>query len=292
MKVNKRIKTIIIALALTLICAAIIGLTVSCGDKTINGITVVSREEGSGTRDAFDSIVELDELSPKAITQNSTGNVMTKVGDARNAIGYISLGSLNDTVKALSINGVAPTAENILSDEYKLYRNFNIVTKKGVTMSPIAQDFIKFIHSADAEAIITQEKFIAITSGAPNYVKPAETMNGTLKISGSTSVDPLMQKLKSAYIAIHQGVSIEIEGGGSSVGIKNVTEARDANAPFTIGMASRELKSSETSVSAIAIAIDGVAVIVNPVNDLINDITVENLKAVFEGKIESFNDIN
>lgn len=292
MKVNKRIKTIIIALALTLICAAIIGLTVSCGDKTINGITVVSREEGSGTRDAFDSIVELDELSPKAITQNSTGNVMTKVGDARNAIGYISLGSLNDTVKALSINGVAPTAENILSDEYKLYRNFNIVTKKGVTMSPIAQDFIKFIHSADAEAIITQEKFIAITSGAPNYVKPAETMNGTLKISGSTSVDPLMQKLKSAYIAIHQGVSIEIEGGGSSVGIKNVTEASDANAPFTIGMASRELKSSETSVSAIAIAIDGVAVIVNPVNDLINDITVENLKAVFEGKIESFNDIN
>lgn len=292
MKVNKRIKTIIIALALTLICAAIIGLTVSCGNKTINGITVVSREEGSGTRDAFDSIVELDELSPKAITQNSTGNVMTKVGDARNAIGYISLGSLNDTVKALSINGVAPTAENILSDEYKLYRNFNIVTKKGVTMSPLAQDFIKFIHSADAEAIITQEKFIAITSGAPNYVKPAETMNGTLKISGSTSVDPLMQKLKSAYIAIHQGVSIEIEGGGSSVGIKNVTEASDANAPFTIGMASRELKSSETSVSAIAIAIDGVAVIVNPENDLINDITVENLKAVFEGKIESFNDIN
>lgn len=292
MKVNKRIKTIIIALALTLICAAIIGLTVSCGNKTINGITVVSREEGSGTRDAFDSIVELDELSPKAITQNSTGNVMTKVGDARNAIGYISLGSLNETVKALSINGVAPTAENILSYKYKLYRNFNIVTKKGVTMSPLAQDFIKFIHSADAEAIITQEKFIAITSGAPNYVKPAETMNGTLKISGSTSVDPLMQKLKSAYIAIHQGVSIEIEGGGSSVGIKNVTEASDANAPFTIGMASRELKSSETSVSAIAIAIDGVAVIVNPENDLINDITVENLKAVFEGKIESFNDIN
>lgn len=292
MKVNKRIKTIIIALALTLICAAVIGLTVGCGDKNINGITVVSREEGSGTRDAFDSIVGLDELSPKAITQNSTGNVMTKVGDAKNAIGYISLGSLNDTVKALSINGVAPTAENILSDEYKLYRNFNIVTKKGVTMSPLAQDFIKFIQSADAEAIITQEKYIAITSGAPSYVKPAKAMNGTLKISGSTSVDPLMQKLKSAYIAIHQGVSIEIEGGGSSVGIKNVSEASDANVPFTIGMASRELKSSETSVSATAIAIDGVAVIVNPENNLINDITIENLKAVFEGRIESFNDIN
>lgn len=291
MKVNKRIKMIIIALALTLVCTAIIGLTVSCGNKTINGITVVSREEGSGTRDAFDSIVGLDELSPKAITQNSTGNVMTKVSGTRNAIGYISLGSLNDTVKALSINGIAPTAENILSDEYKLYRNFNIVTKKGVTMSPLAQDFIKFIQSADAEAIIAQEKYIAITSGAPSYVKPAEAMNGTLKISGSTSVDPLMQKLKSAYIAIHQGVSIEIEGGGSSVGIKNVSEASDANAPFTIGMASRELKSSETSVSATSIAIDGVAVIVNPENDLISDITVENLKAVFEGSIESYNDI-
>lgn len=291
MKVNKRRKMIIIALALTLVCTAIIGLTVSCGNKTINGITVVSREEGSGTRDAFDSIVGLDELSPKAITQNSTGNVMTKVSGTRNAIGYISLGSLNDTVKALSINGIAPTAENILSDEYKLYRNFNIVTKKGVTMSPLAQDFIKFIQSADAEAIIAQEKYIAITSDAPSYVKPAEVMNGTLKISGSTSVDPLMQKLKSAYIAIHQGVSIEIEGGGSSVGIKNVSEASDANAPFTIGMASRELKSSETSVSATSIAIDGVAVIVNPENDLISDITVENLKAVFEGRIESFNDI-
>lgn len=292
MKVNKRIKTFIIALALTLVCTAIIGITVSCGNNTINGITVVSREEGSGTRDAFDSIVGLDELSSKAITQNSTGNVMTKVGDTRNAIGYISLGSLNDTVKALSINGVAPTAEKILSDEYKLYRNFNIVTKKGVTMSALAQDFIKFIQSAEAEAIITAEKYIAITSDAPSYVKPAEAMSGTLKISGSTSVDPLMQKLKSAYIAIHQGVSIEIEGGGSSVGIKNVTEANDSNVPFTIGMASRELKSSETSVSAIAIAIDGVAVIVNPENDLISDISVENLKAVFEGSIESFNDIN
>lgn len=291
MKVNKRRKMIIIALALTLVCTAIIGLTVSCGNKTINGITVVSREEGSGTRDAFDSIVGLDELSPKAITQNSTGNVMTKVSGTRNAIGYISLGSLNDTVKALSINGIAPTAENILSDEYKLYRNFNIVTKKGVTMSPLAQDFIKFIQSADAEAIIAQEKYIAITSDAPSYVKPSEAMNGTLKISGSTSVDPLMQKLKSAYIAIHQGVSIEIEGGGSSVGIKNVSEASDANAPFTIGMASRELKSSETSVTATAIAIDGVAVIVNPENDLISDITIENLKAVFEGSIESYNDI-
>lgn len=292
MKVNKKIKMIIIALALTFVCTAIIGLTVSCGNKTINGITVVSREEGSGTRDAFDSIVGLDELSPKAITQNSTGNVMTKVSGARNAIGYISLGSLNDTVKALSINGVAPTAENILNDEYKLYRNFNIVTKKGVTMSPLALDFIKFIQSADAEAIIAQEKYIAITSDAPRYVKPAEAMKGTLKISGSTSVDPLMQKFKSAYIAIHQGVSIEIEGGGSSVGIKNVSEANDINAPFTIGMASRELKSSEMSVSATAIAIDGVAVIVNPENDLISDITIENLKAVFEGSIESFNDIN
>lgn len=291
MKVNKRIKRVIIALALTLVCVASIGLMVSCGDKTINGITVVSREEGSGTRDAFDSIVGLEDLSPKAITQNSTGNVMTKVGDARNAIGYISLGSLNDTVKALTINGVAPTPKNILSDKYKLYRNFNIVTKSGVTMSPLAQDFIKFIQSADAETIIAQEKYIAVTSGAPKYVKPAETMSGTLKISGSTSVDPLMQKLKSAYIAIHSGVSIEIEGGGSSVGIKNVTEANEQNAPFTIGMASRELKPSETAVVATAIAIDGVAVIVNTANDLISDISIENLKAIFEGSIESFNDI-
>lgn len=291
MKVSKRMKRILIALALTLVCVASIGLMVSCGDDTINGITVVSREEGSGTRDAFDSIVGLDELSPKAITQNSTGNVMTKVGDARNAIGYISLGSLNDTVKALTINGVAPTAENILSDEYKLYRNFNIVTKKGVTMSPLALDFIKFIQSKEGEAIITNEKYIAISSDAPEYVKPTETMNGTLKISGSTSVDPLMQKLKSAYIAIHQGVSIEIEGGGSSVGIKNVAEANEQNAQSTIGMASREIKASETAVVATAIAIDGVAVIVNPENNLISDITITNLKAVFEGNIASFNDI-
>lgn len=291
MKVSKRMRGIIVALALMLVCVASIGLMVSCGNKTINGITIVSREEGSGTRDAFDSIVGLDELSPKAITQNSTGNVMTKVSDTRNAIGYISLGSLNDTVKALNINGVAPTAENILSDEYKLYRNFNIVTKSGVTMSPLAQDFIKFIQSADAQAIIAQEKYIAITSNASEYVKPAETMSGTLKISGSTSVDPLMQKLKSAYIAIHSGVSIEIEGGGSSVGIKNVTEANDQNAPFTIGMASRELKSSETASIATAIAIDGVAVIVNSANDLISDVSIENLKAIFEGSIESFSDI-
>lgn len=291
MKVSKRTKRIIIALALALICVASIGLMVSCGNDTINGITVVSREEGSGTRDAFDSIVGLDELSPKAITQNSTGNVMTKVSDAKNAIGYISLGSLNDTVKALTINGVAPTPKNILSDDYKLYRNFNIVTKSGVNMSPLAQDFIKFIQSADGVAIITNEKYIAISSDAPEYVKPTETMNGTLKISGSTSVDPLMQKLKSAYIAIHSGVSIEIEGGGSSVGIKNVIDANDQNAPFTIGMASRELKSSETAVVATAIAIDGVAVIVNPENNLISDISIENLKAIFEGRIESFNDI-
>lgn len=291
MKAKSRTKKLIMAIAVLIVAVIALGVLVGCGGNAINGITVVSREEGSGTRDAFDTLVGLEDLSPYAVTQNSTGNVMTKVSGTRDAIGYISLGSLNDTVKALTIDGVAASAENILNSTYKMQRNFNIVTKKGVEMNALAKDFIKFLNSADAQIIVKEEKFVSCIADAPAYEKPAEAMSGTLKISGSTSITPLMDSFKKAYIAKHPDVRIEIEGGGSSVGIKNVTGASDTEASKTIGMASRDLKTSETAVDAMVIAIDGVAVIVHPENDKISNATLANLKDIFEGTIESFDDI-
>jgi phosphate transport system substrate-binding protein len=248
-------------------------------------IVVISREEGSGTRGAFVELTgvqekdaagnSVDNTTVEAIIQSGTAAVLTTVQSTPDAIGYISLGSLNDTVKALQVEGVDATVENILAGTYVLSRPF-IIAAKG-ELSPLAADFIAWIFSEEGQAIVTEEHYI--TEGFSEYT-PAE-VEGKLVVGGSTSVYPLMQKLEEAYEALKgDKVDIEVQGGGSTVGM---TGAIDGT--FQIGMASRELKDSELAeLTPYVIAMDGIAVVVNTENTVAN-LTMAQIKDIFTGVV-------
>ncbi len=255
-------------------------------------IAVISREDGSGTRGAFTEITglvekngdqEVDNTTASATVQNSTNGVMTTVAGNPSAIGYISLGSLNDTVKALTLEGVEPTAENILSGEYKLARPFLLVTKGEPKEGSLEADFIKFALSKDGQAIAEQEGYVK-NEKAEDY-KPGN-VSGEITVAGSTSVTPLMEKLVEAYKKVNSGANIQIQSNGSSAGI---TAAAEGTAQ--IGMSSRELKDEEkTNVQGIVLAQDGIAVIVNKENPA-KDITMEQIKNIFNGSMAAWGDL-
>ena len=255
-------------------------------------IAVISREDGSGTRGAFTEITglvekngdqEVDNTTASATVQNSTNGVMTTVAGNPAAIGYISLGSLNDTVKALTLEGVEPTAENILSGEYKLARPFLLVTKGEPKEGSLEADFIKFALSKDGQAIAEQEGYVK-NEKAEDY-KPGN-VSGEITVAGSTSVTPLMEKLVEAYKKVNSGANIQIQSNGSSAGI---TAAAEGTAQ--IGMSSRELKDEEkTNVQGIVLAQDGIAVIVNKENPA-KDITMEQIKNIFNGSMAAWGDL-
>ncbi len=250
-------------------------------DLTGQTITVYSREEGSGTRGAFVELMGVVDEEGNDMTAldanfiNSTSGIITGVSGDEVAIGYISLGSLDDTVKAVTVDGVEATAENIASGDYAVARPFNVATKTG-TENALVDDFMSFILSDDGQAIAAQEGFIEVeTTGA--YEGSGQT--GTIKISGSTSVSPLMEKLKEAYIAINPDVTIEITSSGSSSGMKDAM-----NGTVDLGMASRELKDDELAeLTNTVIAQDGIAVIVNN-NNSVSDMSAEDIKSIYLGE--------
>lgn len=243
-------------------------------------IIVISREEGSGTRGAFVELTGVetkeagDQTYIEAIIESGTAAVITTVESTPTAIGYISLGSLNDTVKAVQVEGVDATVENILSGDYVLARPFNIATKGDV--SPLVADFIAFVFSEEAQALVMEEGYIS--QGFSEYT--SADVEGKITVGGSTSVYPLMQKFEEAYEALKGGkVDVEVQGGGSTVGM---TGAKDGT--FDVGMASRELKDSELEVlTPYVVAMDGIAVIVNNENE-VNSLTMEQIKSIFIGE--------
>ena len=256
------------------------------GFDTSKVINLVSREDGSGTRGAFIEILgilekdadgnEVDRTYEEAIIQNGTDAVMTTVAGDKYSIGYISLGSLNDSVKALKIEGVEPASENIQNGSYKISRPFNIAYKG--EPSSLAQDFIDFILSKEGQAIVVEEGYVQANTDLPAYMK--NTQEGNLVIAGSTSVTPVMEKLAEAYEKIHSGVSIEIQSTGSSAGMQSAMEGT-----ADIGMASRDLKDSELAeLRSEVMAIDGIAVIVNN-NNPIDSLTIEEVKSIYIGDI-------
>ena len=256
-------------------------------------IVVVSREDGSGTRGAFIELMgveqkdadgkKVDYTTLDAEIVNSTSVVLQTVSGNDAAIGYISLGSLNDTVKALQIDGADATVENIKSGAYKVARPFNIATKGEV--SEAAKAFIDFILSAEGQAVVQDNKYIASVDNAPAFA--GSTVAGKVVVAGSSSVTPVMEKLKEAYIALNPNAEIEIQMSDSSTGIKMVLEGA-----CDIGMASRELKDSETSEGAVptVIAIDGIAVIVN-LNNPISGLTAEQVRQIYVGELLSWADV-
>ncbi len=246
-----------------------------------NEITVVSREDGSGTRGAFIELtgVEVDDqdmTTVEAIITNSTEVMMTTVAGDENAIGYASMGSMNDTVKAVNVEGVEATAENVKNGTYVLSRPFNIATQAEV--SDVAQDFINFIMSAEGQAVIEEKGYIAVDSEAASFESNGAT--GKIVVAGSSSVTPVMEKLQEAYLEINSGAEIELQESDSTTGM---TQAIDGTCD--IGMASRELKDSEleAGLTSTSIAMDGICVIVNNAND-ISDLTCDDIAAIFKGE--------
>lgn len=248
-------------------------------------ISVISREDGSGTRGAFIELFgieekdadgnKVDKTTDEASIYNSTSIVMTNVASDTYAIGYISLGSLNDTVKALEIDGVAPSVETIVDGSYKISRPFNIVTS--ATVSEVTQDFIDFILSADGQKVVEDNGYIAASDAAAYAgTKPA----GKIVVAGSSSVTPVMEKLKEAYLAINTNATIEVQQSDSTTGMTSAIEGI-----CDIGMASRELKDSEVEAGLApqVIALDGIAVIVNNENPT-TGLTSEQVKSVYVGE--------
>lgn len=277
---------------LTLALAAVLAGTAlaSCAAKGFDkdgAITVISREKGSGTRSAFIELfgVEVDKEDKTVETADITDKtnvMMTSVSQNANAIGYISLGSLNDSVKALKIDGAAATVENIENGSYKISRPFNIATKS--EPSEAAADFIAFILSDEGQKVVKDNGYIPVkTNGAYNGSKPS----GKISIGGSSSVTPVMEKLKEAYNAVNPNVTIEINMTDSSSGMTSVAEG-----VCDIGMASRALKDSELEAGLVptTIAMDGIAVIVNNENTL-TGMTSEQVTKVFTGEITNWADL-
>lgn len=252
-----------------------------------NPISVVTREDGSGTRDAFVELFGIEDADGNdAITQsaeisNSTSVVMTTVAGNPDAIGYISLGSLDNTVKALEIDGVAATVENINNGTYKVYRPFNIATKEG--LSETAQDFVNFIMSEQGQAIVAEDYISVENSGS--YTPSGKT--GTVTVSGSSSVTPVMQVLKEEYEALNPDVTIELQQSDSTTGVNDAIAGTS-----DIGMASRALKDSELEQGVVGtvIANDGIAVIVNNENT-VTGLTSEQVKGIYMGELTNWSEV-
>lgn len=280
---KKAIKITAPILAVTALIAAVLS---GCGGKTSNSkITVVSREDGSGTRGAFIELFgieekdadgnKIDRTTDAAEITNSTSVMMTTIAGNESAIGYISLGSLNNTVKAVDIDGAKASVENIKNGSYKISRPFNIATKDNI--SEAAKDFIDFIMSDEGQAVI--EKAGYITQGSNGKFTGGKA-SGEINIAGSSSVTPVMEKLKEAYALINPNTSIKVQQNDSTTGM---TSAIDG--VCDIGMASRELKDSEKEkgLKATVIAMDGIAVIVNN-NSQVSSLTSEQVKSIFTGE--------
>ena len=287
MKKSRLAKVLTVSLAALMV----VGLA-SCGGGSgkvsDKDITVISREDGSGTRDAFTELTgvlqdDVDKTVDTAEISNSTSVVTQSVAGHDSAIGYISLGSLDDTVKAVKVDGVEATVDNIKSGDYKIQRPFNIVTKGDVTGLPA--DFIKFIMSKDGQKIIDDEGYISVNENAEAY--KASGLTGSITLAGSTSVSPVMEVLADKYKELNSGVTIEIQQTGSGAGIQSTTEG-----VCDIGMASRELKDEESSqgLKSQEIALDGIAVIVNKDNG-VEDLSMDQIMKIFTGEITNWADV-
>ena len=255
-------------------------------------ITVISREDGSGTRGAFieltgveaknDAGEKVDNTTEAAAIQSSTNGVLTAVSNDETAIGYISLGSLNDDVKAVTVDGVAPSAETVKDGTYTLARPFNLVTNGDAT-DPVAVDFIAYCLSTDGQALATEEGYIGDAGTDYTSTQPA----GKIVVGGSSSVSPLMEKLIEAYKTVNPNATLELQTTDSTTGVSGALDGT-----YTIGMASRELKDSETAdgAKATVLAKDGIAVIVSNDNPIEN-LTVDQIKGIYTGELTTWADV-
>ncbi len=297
-------------IALMAVATMVAGMAVGCGNSsdstdssasgaeasgdfdTSSDITIVSREDGSGTRGAFIELFgieekdsdgnKVDNTTEDAQITNSTSVMLTTVAGDDYAIGYVSLGSLDDSVKALKIDGAEATAENIKSGEYKVSRPFNIATKADLD-NEVAKDFIDFIMSTEGQAVVEENGYIAVDD-VEDYSGSAPS--GKAVVGGSSSVSPVMEKLIEAYKDVNPNAEIELQTTDSTTGMTSTIDGS-----YDIGMASRELKDDEASeLEATVIATDGIAVIVNK-NNTVDDLSVDQVKSIYTGEALTWDDV-
>ena len=252
-------------------------------------VSLITREDGSGTRDAFAELLGIvdengyDLISDTAEVTNSTAVMITSVMGNPYALGYISLGSLCDEVKVLSVDGVKPSAENVKSGDYKVARTFNVVYKDG-ELSATAEDFMKFVLSAEGQQIVEETGFISAVDGE-SYTPSGIT--GKVTLAGSTSVAPVIEAMADKYKELNPDVTIEIQQTGSSAGISSTLEG-----VCDIGMSSRELKDTELNeLKCVEIAMDGIVLIVNHEN-LINNLSSEEINRLYTVEILKWEELN
>ena len=274
----KKLFAIVLALALT--CAVAFAAE--------GTITVMSREDGSGTRGAFVELTgveqdDVDMTTVDAVITNSTAVMLTSVAGDPAAIGYVSMGSLNETVKAVSVDGNAATVEGIKDGSYTLARPF-VVTTYG-EVGEIAQDLLNYIMSAEGQAIINEEGYIAINDAAEAYT--AAGVSGEITVGGSSSVTPVMEKLAEAYMALNPDVTVIVQQSDSTTGVTGTIEGT-----VDLGMASRALKAEEEEQGVVGttIAMDGIAVIVNLENDT-EDLTTEQIMNIYTGATTDWSEL-
>ena len=288
--------------------AMVAGLAVGCGggsdaeggeggasgefDPSMD-ITIVSREDGSGTRGAFIELFGIEEeqedgekvdmTTEAAQITNSTSVMLTTVAGDEYAIGYVSLGSLDDSVKAVKIDGAEATADNVKSGDYKVSRPFNIATKSDLN-NPTADDFIAFIMSEEGQAVVAEEGYIPL-DGVEAYAGDAPA--GKVVVGGSSSVSPVMEKLIEAYAEVNPEAEIELQTTDSTTGMENAIAGS-----YDIGMASREVKDEELAegLEAQVIATDGIAVVVNNANPT-EDLTSDQVKAIYTGEALTWDEV-
>ena len=260
-----------------------------CGGGASGAISVITREDGSGTRGAFTELCGImeddkDNTVSSAEVTNSTAVMLTTVAGNAASIGYVSVGSLDDSVKALEVDGVAPSVDTVADGSYSISRPFNIVTKDGEELSDAAQDFFcgigaqdffNYIMSTDAADVISKEGYVA--QGTESYT--SNGAKGSVVVAGSSSVTPVMTKLKEAYADVNPDVTVDVQQSDSTTGVTSTQEG-----VCDIGMASRELKDTETGVKSTVLAMDGIAVIVNKDNSL-DAITKDQIKQIYTGEI-------
>ena len=273
-------KLFAIVLALVLTCAVAFAAE--------GTITVMSREDGSGTRGAFVELTgveqdDVDMTTVDAVITNSTAVMLTSVSGDPNAIGYVSMGSLNETVKAVSVDGAAATVEGVKDGSYTLSRPFNVTTYGEV--GEITQDFLNYIMSAEGQAVISENGYIAVDDAAESYT--ASGLSGEITVGGSSSVTPVMEKLAEAYMALNPDVTIIVQQSDSTTGVTGTIEGT-----VDMGMASRAIKDEEVEqgVNGTTIAMDGIAVIVNLENDTEN-LTTEQIMNIYTGAVTDWSEL-
>lgn len=294
------VRKMVVIAALVMVCIISVSGLTSCGtgDKEESGsgaksggvISVISREDGSGTRGAFTDLLKIEDADGKdattadAVITNSTATVMTTVAGDPAGIGYISLGSLNDTVKALEIDDVAPSVETVKDGSYAVARPFNVVSS-GKT-SDTAKDFLNFVLSADGQAIVEENGYVSAVDGAKPYT-PGQNLGDKVTVAGSSSVTPVMEKLAEGYQKKNPNIAVEVQQSDSSTGIQSAIDGI-----CDLGMSSRELKDSEASqgITPTVIAMDGIAVIVNK-DSAVSGLTADQVRSIYMGEVTDWSEV-